>query len=207
METYLALPSQVVIASTLQSDDAAALFRQRDRQGGRTDLHHGTIGPAGGAVATRDSKAGRSNRQLAFRSTQEEQTDACSTENIQWRMLEVSSTRSYRMELPPRPPLAAGKLATSGDADQPPDGEPCKVHFSDVQIYISPVMPTGGYRMAGAINGIEMSLLLDTGAAVTLLQEEAWSRVIAKEAQDLRKEVHDRDRGGKPFNVRGNSWP
>ena len=33
----------------------------------------------------------------------------------------------------------------------------------------SPVAPTGGYRLPGTINGVEVALLVDTGAAVTLL--------------------------------------
>ena len=100
-------------------------------------------------------------------------------------MLEVP-LRSHRTELPPRPQLAARKLATSGDTDQKPDCEPCNVQFSDSQMYVSPVAPTGSYRMARVIKGIEMFLLLDTAVAVALLREEAsWSQVIAKEPQDL----------------------
>ena len=61
--------------------------------------------------------------------------------------------------------------------------------------------------MAGAINGIEMSLLLDTGAAVALLREEAWSRVIAKEPQDLRpwSTVTLVSAGGTPLTIHGSA--
>ena len=35
-------------------------------------------------------------------------------------------------------------------------------------------VPTGGYRIEAIVNGIETSLLLDTGAAVSLIREDAW---------------------------------
>ena len=37
-------------------------------------------------------------------------------------------------------------------------------------------IPTGGYRIEAIVNGIETSLLLDTGAAVSLIREDAWLR-------------------------------
>ena len=42
---------------------------------------------------------------------------------------------------------------------------------------ISPVSPVGGYRLDGAVNGVRVSLLVETGAAVTLLRKDAWNRV------------------------------
>ena len=42
---------------------------------------------------------------------------------------------------------------------------------------ISPVSPVGGYRLDEAVNGVRVSLLVDTGAAVTLLRKDAWNRV------------------------------
>ena len=36
--------------------------------------------------------------------------------------------------------------------------------------------PTGGYRIEAIVNGIETSLLLDTGAAVSLIREDTWLR-------------------------------
>ena len=38
----------------------------------------------------------------------------------------------------------------------------------------------------GAENGLKMSLLLDTGAAVTLLQADTWQRVTAKNLKELK---------------------
>ena len=52
-------------------------------------------------------------------------------------------------------------------------------------IYVSPVAPTGGYSLLGSINEVEIALLLDTGAAVTLLREDAWSRMTSKKPQKL----------------------
>ena len=36
--------------------------------------------------------------------------------------------------------------------------------------------PTGGYRIEAIVNGIDTSLLLDTGAAVSLIREDIWLR-------------------------------
>ena len=83
-------------------------------------------------------------------------------------MLEVP-LRSHRTELPRRPHLSVRKLAISGDTERKPDCEPCKVQFSDSQMYVSPVAPTGSYRMARVINGVEM-FLLPTYARVYLAE-------------------------------------
>ena len=50
-------------------------------------------------------------------------------------------------------------------------GDQVKVHGP---IEVSPV--TGGYRLQGTVNNVDITLLLDTGAAVTLLRQEVWSR-------------------------------
>ena len=42
-------------------------------------------------------------------------------------------------------------------------------------IQISPV--TGGYRLLGSLNGTPVTLLIDTGAAVTLLRQDVWSQI------------------------------
>ena len=36
------------------------------------------------------------------------------------------------------------------------------------------------------MNEVETSLLLDTGAAVTLLRDDTWARITAKKPQELR---------------------
>ena len=42
-------------------------------------------------------------------------------------------------------------------------------------VNVSPV--TGGYRLSGSINGTNLNLLLDTGAAVTLLRDDIWRKI------------------------------
>ena len=43
-----------------------------------------------------------------------------------------------------------------------------------------------GYRLSGTIHGVNISLLLDTGAAVTLLREDTWLQVAAKDLPALK---------------------
>ena len=38
----------------------------------------------------------------------------------------------------------------------------------------------------GAVNDVQLSMLLDTGAAVTLLREDTWARIAAKKPQELK---------------------
>ena len=78
------------------------------------------------------------------------------------------------------------------------------------------------------MNGVQMSLLLDTGAAVTLLREDTWARITAEvdaEVGQCRRdatddswqctcgvgpgggEIHHRDRSGEPANLQGDSGP
>ena len=83
----------------------------------------------------------------------------------------------------PEPPIATGKLLTSGARSQAPEGEPSKAHSC---VCVSPVALTGGDRLLGAVNGVQMSLLLDTGAAVTLLREDTWALITAESPQELR---------------------
>lgn len=45
--------------------------------------------------------------------------------------------------------------------------------------------PTGGYRLSATINGVRTPLLLDTGAAVTLLHKDTWDKVNSHSPQRL----------------------
>ena len=54
----------------------------------------------------------------------------------------------------------------------------------DTIVYASPVAPLAGYRLSGT--GVNISLLLDTGAAVTLLREDTWLQVAAKDTPALK---------------------
>ena len=100
--------------------------------------------------------------------------------------MEVPPTRTHRAQLHPAPPLSAtGKLTTPGALGQAPEGEPSKAHSPNVRICVSPVVSAGGFRLMGAVNGAQVSSLLDTGAAVTLLRDDTWARANAKVPQEL----------------------
>ena len=55
-----------------------------------------------------------------------------------------------------------GKLETPGAQGRAPEGEPSKAHSPNVCVCVSPVAPKGGYRLLGAVNDVQLSLLLDT---------------------------------------------
>ena len=59
--------------------------------------------------------------------------------------------------------------------DRVPGGDEPKVQ---THITVSPV--TGGYRLASSINGTHVDVLVDTGAAVTLLREDIWRQLMAQ---------------------------
>ena len=59
--------------------------------------------------------------------------------------------------------------------DRASGGETEKVHHS---VQISPII--GGYRIPGSIQGTSVTLLLDTGAAVTLLRHDVWMGITAQ---------------------------
>ena len=61
-----------------------------------------------------------------------------------------------------------------------------KAHSSNLHVCVSLVTPTGGYCLSGVVTGVETSLLLDTGAAVTLLRDDTWARITAKKPQEIR---------------------
>ena len=116
----------------------------------------------------------------------------------------MSSARPHRTQLHPEPPIATGKLLTPGARSQAPEGEPSKAHSC---VCVSPVALTGGYRLLGAVNGVQMSLLLDTGAAVTLLREDTWARVTAESPQELRpwSTLKLVSAGGTPLTIHGSA--
>ena len=69
--------------------------------------------------------------------------------------------------------------------DRPLEVNPSKVQTPETIVYASPVMPMSGYRLSGLVDGIDVSLLLDTGAAATLLRADTWSQVAAKTQRSL----------------------
>ena len=158
-----------------------ACFRRRDRPGGEADSHGGTTDGASGDTAV----GGIASEPPADRHEQPEaQAATRKAENIRWRVLEMPPARPHRTQLHSEPPITTGKLATPGARGREPEGEPIKAH-TNVYVCVSPTTLTGGYRLSGAVNGAQMSLLLDTGAAVTLLREDTWVRATAKDPQEL----------------------
>jgi hypothetical protein len=95
-------------------------------------------------------------------------------------MLELPRSWSSRPKLPSAETCGkqtykpAGKRLTPDTADRVLGGEYLKVLTDTV---ISPV--TGGYQLPGCVNGLDVALLLDTGAAVTLLRQDVWDKVAA----------------------------
>ena len=51
---------------------------------------------------------------------------------------------------------------------------------------IAPVMPTGGYRLPAKIVGVDVRMLLDTGAAVTLLRHDIWFQIASRSPRSLK---------------------
>ena len=51
---------------------------------------------------------------------------------------------------------------------------------------IAPVMPTGGYRLPAKIDGVDVRMLLDTGAAVTLLRHDIWLQIASRSPRSLK---------------------
>jgi hypothetical protein len=58
----------------------------------------------------------------------------------------------------------------------PSPGHIATAHSSTVNL--CPASAVGGYKLSNRISGINLTLLLDTGAAVTLLRKEAWERIL-----------------------------
>ena len=72
---------------------------------------------------------------------------------------------------------------------------------------VSPLTPSRGYKVEGAVNGIPIVFLLDTGAAVTLLRSDAWARVFAHQPQQLKDWSQLRLVGadGSPLTIHGSA--
>ena len=75
-------------------------------------------------------------------------------------------------------PAVPGKRIASGGESRLPEGV---IRNKALELPVSPVSPVGGYRLEGSVNGLAVSLLVDTGAAVTLLRKDVWDRVSVSE--------------------------
>ena len=70
---------------------------------------------------------------------------------------------------------------------------------------IAPVMPTGGYRLPAKIDGVDIRILLDTGAAVTLLRHDIWLQIASQGLRSLKPwpMVVLVSAGGNPLTIHG----
>ena len=62
-----------------------------------------------------------------------------------------------------------------------------------------------GYQLDGKVDGVDTSFLLDTGAAYTLIRNDAWERIAAENSRDLEQWTGQRIVGvdGSPLRVHG----
>lgn len=90
--------------------------------------------------------------------------------------MDLRQERTFGPELP-REQEIHGKLRTLGTRGRAHEGENNKA--CDI---ISQVNPAGAYKVVGDINGAPTSLLVDTGAAVTI-SDDIWERVNATKAK------------------------
>ena len=60
-----------------------------------------------------------------------------------------------------------------------------KARKPECSVIVSPVTPTECFRVEGMVSGERILFLLDTGAAVTLLRKDTWSRINARRPREL----------------------
>ena len=92
-------------------------------------------------------------------------------------MLELPAGGTQGPRLPPSPTQATpangvGKLDPSYAGDRALEGGRTMVQ---PPAHISPV--ASSYRIWGSIGSVDLNLLVDTGAAVTLLREDMWREI------------------------------
>ena len=100
---------------------------------------------------------------------------------------------------------SAGKLTTSSAADQPLEDDFYQVQHPEHTFYTSPLSPSSGFCLAGAINGVSVPMLVDTGAAVTLLRVDVWQQVVGRDPTQLEPcpTLRILGAGGEPLTVHG----
>ena len=101
-------------------------------------------------------------------------------------MLDVPLEGPHVEELPTESG-AAGKLATSGSRSQVLEVDQTAHSQTDFSLYCSPASPTSVYRLPEKVSGTQVSLLLDMGAAVTLLHEDVWIHIMANSLIHLKQ--------------------
>lgn len=103
----------------------------------------------------------------------------------------ISVKTSHLLELWRRAPLpelyepkgkraaAAGKQETLNAKSRACEGE-LKAHEMDSTIPTFSISSESEYLLSGSVNGIPASILVDTGAATTVLAKEVWDVLVAK---------------------------
>ena len=84
--------------------------------------------------------------------------------------------------MPPSPDCSVGKQLTSGTESRVSEDT---FGMAQSVTNITPVTRTGRYRLGDTIKGEKVSLLLDTGVAVTLLRKDTWDCVTDNRPQKL----------------------
>lgn len=99
----------------------------------------------------------------------------------------------------------AGKLTPSGAADQPLEGNLNQVHFPESTVYTSPISLLSGFCLTGSLNGVDVSMLVNTAAAVLLLQLDVWEQIMVSNPVVLQPCTTLRllGAGGEPLTVHG----
>ena len=72
-------------------------------------------------------------------------------------------------------------------------------------MYSPSVILTGGYRLSGSFDGVDLSLHLDTGSAVTLLHKDVWEQISREKQLALRTWLTVKliTAGGVPLTIHG----
>ena len=101
-----------------------------------------------------------------------------------------------------------GKLTPSGAADRPPEGDFSQVYSPEHITYTSPVSLLSGFRLTASLNGVGVSMLVDTGSAVSLLRLDVWKRIMAQNPGSLEPcpALRLLGAGGEPLSVHGRAY-
>ena len=114
-------------------------------------------------------------------------------------MLEVGPTSSKLLK-------AAEKLTPTGAKDRSTEDDFSQVQRFKHSAYASPACRSG-FRLTGSLNGVAVSMLVDTGAAATLLRLDVWEQIVTCNPLPLEPCPSMRllGAGGEPLTVHGRS--
>ena len=111
----------------------------------------------------------------------------------------MRATWPYGTELLSELLKAAGKLTPFGAKDRSTEDDFSQVQrFEYHSAYASPACPSG-FHLTGSLNWVAVSMLVDTGAAATLLQLDVWEQQLPLEPCPSLRLL---GAGGEPLTVR-----